>query len=39
MQNEEAAGAEVAVELQEDVVRGTGDGFLRRAAAELTQLR
>lgn len=39
MQNEEPAGAEVAVELQEDVVRGAGDGFLHRAATELTKLR
>lgn len=28
MQNEESAGAEVAVEFQEDVVGGAGDGFL-----------
>lgn len=39
MQNEESAGAEVAVELQEDVVGGAGDGFLYRTAAELTELR
>lgn len=28
VQNEESAGAEVAVELQQDVVGGAGDGFL-----------
>lgn len=39
MQDEEAAGAEVAVELQEDVVGGAGDGFLHRAATELPELR
>lgn len=39
MQNEESAGAEVAVELEQDVVRGAGDGFRYWATAELTKLR
>lgn len=38
-QDEEPAGAEVAVEFHKDVVGGAGDSFLRRAATELTELR
>lgn len=37
-ENKEPAGAEVAVELQKDVIGHAGDGLLGRAAAELTQL-
>lgn len=39
MQHEEAAGAEVAVELDEDLIGGGGHALLRRGAAELTNLR
>lgn len=37
-QNKESAGAEVAVELEQDVIGRAGNGLLRRAAAELTHL-
>lgn len=39
MQHEEAAGAEVAVELDEDLIGGGGYALLCRGAAELTNLR
>lgn len=39
MQHEEAAGAEVAVELDEDLIGGGGHALLRRGTAELTNLR
>lgn len=39
MQHEEAAGAEVAVELDEDLIGGGGHALLHRGAAELTNLR
>lgn len=39
MQHEEAAGAEVAVELDEDLIGGGGHALLCRGAAELTNLR
>lgn len=38
-QHEEAAGAEVAVELDEDLIGGGVHAFLDGAAAELTNLR
>ncbi len=37
-QKKESAGAEVAVELEQDVIGRAGNGLLRRAAAELTDL-
>lgn len=39
MQHEEAAGAEVTVEFDEDLIGGGGHAFLNRVAAELTDLR
>lgn len=39
MQHEEAAGAEVAVELDEDLIGSGGHALLRRGAAELANLR
>ncbi len=39
MQHEEAAGAEVAVEFDEDLIGGGGYALLYRVAAELTNLR
>lgn len=38
-QNKESAGAEVAVELQQDVIGCAGNGLLGRASTELTDLR
>lgn len=37
-QNKESAGAEVTVELEQDVIGRAGNCLLRRAAAELTDL-
>lgn len=37
-QKKESAGAEVAVELEQDVIGRAGNGLLRQAAAELTDL-
>lgn len=39
MQHEEAAGAEVAVELDEDLIGGGGHAVLDRVSTELTNLR
>lgn len=39
MKLKEAAGAEVTVELDENLISGGGHAFLYRAAAELTDLR
>ena len=39
MQHKEATGAEVAVELDEDLIGGGGHALLYRTAAELTDLR
>lgn len=38
MQHKEAAGAEVAVELDEDLIGGGGHALLYRVATELTNL-
>lgn len=39
MQHKEAAGAEVAVEFDEDLIGGGGHPLLKGIAAELTDLR